>query len=296
MPQDVETIPNHTGASGLDSYMYTTLDKQSSQIRVFTLLPSVSKRATLEGRLAVEQLSEKPEYEALSYVWGTTPQDNIILVNDTKFLVARNLFEVLLELRHSTESRGLWIDAICIDQANVLERTHQVNQMRSIYSAASRVLIWLGESDADTREAMTILQDCRENEWPLPEDKPALAILKPGVEELLSRPWFNRVWTIQELLVANMDLPVGCGNQWVPWKSIWATIFSIVDDRINGTRWLDFTEQEGAALVWLMWARDPLPEQQHESTRAATHGYQYAQLVGSSRPNLRFSRASRSRG
>ena len=39
---------------------------------------------------------------------------------------------------------GLWADAICINQGDVLEKNHQVQYMKSIYSNAKRVVIWLG--------------------------------------------------------------------------------------------------------------------------------------------------------
>ena len=251
--QDVGGPSDHTRASRLAPYLDSALDTQSSQIRIFTLLPATSKDAKLEGCLAVEQLSDTPEYEALSYVWGDTPRDHTIHVNDSKFFVGRDLFEALLELRLSTESRRLWIDAICINQANVLERNHQVSQMRSIYSTASRVLIWLGVSDAQIREAMTILREHEADAQRLREDRSLLAAVKPGLEKLLRRPWFSRVWTVQELVVANMDPLAGCGDQWVPWDSIWHPFIHIHYDW--GNTWTTFTEQERLALGFLMRAR-----------------------------------------
>ncbi|KAH7094885.1 heterokaryon incompatibility protein-domain-containing protein [Paraphoma chrysanthemicola] len=44
------------------------------------------------------------------------------------------------------QSRLLWIDALCIDQQNVFERNHQVQQMGAIYKNATQVLAWLGDS------------------------------------------------------------------------------------------------------------------------------------------------------
>ncbi|KAF2830838.1 HET-domain-containing protein, partial [Ophiobolus disseminans] len=38
----------------------------------------------------------------------------------------------------------LWIDAICINQSDLLERNHQVAQMRDVYTKAESVIAWLG--------------------------------------------------------------------------------------------------------------------------------------------------------
>ncbi|TFB00421.1 hypothetical protein CCMA1212_007750 [Trichoderma ghanense] len=42
------------------------------------------------------------------------------------------------------------IDAICIDQKNLKERGHQVQQMGDIYKQAERVLFWLGAGTDET--------------------------------------------------------------------------------------------------------------------------------------------------
>jgi hypothetical protein len=43
----------------------------------------------------------------------------------------------------------LWIDAICINQADLDERKQQVQLMRDVYSGASRVVVWLREKVKD---------------------------------------------------------------------------------------------------------------------------------------------------
>lgn len=84
-------------------------------------------------------------YEALSYVWGPPDLAQAIQVNHSKFAVSTALFQALLHLRHHRKSRAIWIDAICINQADLAERGAQVLLMEHIYSKASRVVVWLGE-------------------------------------------------------------------------------------------------------------------------------------------------------
>jgi hypothetical protein len=85
-------------------------------------------------------------YEALSYAWGDTAKTKQILLNNRRFLVTENLFIALQHLRLEDEDRILWIDAICIDQTQNLERNHQIMHMASIYREAETVLFWLGPS------------------------------------------------------------------------------------------------------------------------------------------------------
>jgi hypothetical protein len=59
--------------------------------------------------------------------------------------VGHNLHDMLLELRQRTTSRRLWIDAICVDQQNSIEKGEQVKRMGAIFQFVSRVILWLGE-------------------------------------------------------------------------------------------------------------------------------------------------------
>jgi hypothetical protein len=73
--------------------------------------------------------------------------------------IAQNLEAALLYLRQEHEPRRLWIDAICVDQKNLTERSCQVQRMSDIYKLAERVVVWLGPEESDSSRAMSILQD-----------------------------------------------------------------------------------------------------------------------------------------
>jgi hypothetical protein len=53
----------------------------------------------------------------------------------------------------------LWVDALCINQANLGEKNHQVALMAQIYSRADKVLVYLGESDCESDAAMECIED-----------------------------------------------------------------------------------------------------------------------------------------
>jgi hypothetical protein len=119
-------------------YVYTTL--QEDEIRLVTLLPQ-SAGLPIFCNMSHVSLESEPIYEALSYTWGAREALTTISFNDRTMVVRRNLWMALSHLRHLTEPRVLWIDAICIDQSNNDERRSQVSKMFKIYEQASMVAV-----------------------------------------------------------------------------------------------------------------------------------------------------------
>jgi len=84
------------------------------------------------------------EYETLSYVWGQSAIRLSILVDDQMTEVTTNLGNALRYLRKGDKAIALWVDALCINQRDKVEKTHQVGMMGEIYRMCSAVCIWLG--------------------------------------------------------------------------------------------------------------------------------------------------------
>jgi hypothetical protein len=101
------------------------------------------------------KLSEKPQYEALSYMWGPKNYRNI-KINGMVFVVRQNLFGALHALRLEEDTRTLWIDAICINQDDISECNHQVVQMGMIYKNAVRCVAWLGYPEDDDDSLLNV--------------------------------------------------------------------------------------------------------------------------------------------
>ncbi|OTB14402.1 hypothetical protein K445DRAFT_47438, partial [Daldinia sp. EC12] len=97
----------------------------------------------LECSLEIRDLCSGGVDEALSYVWGKSKVSKYINVDGCPFPVTENLFNILTSLRNQHTARPIWIDAICINQADSGEKVHQVRLMRDIYSKAKKVTIWL---------------------------------------------------------------------------------------------------------------------------------------------------------
>lgn len=174
-------------------------------------------------------------YEAISYVWGPPVFPHALNLPDSSRLwITESLHSALQHFRYEDRTRTVWADAVCIDQSNLDERSQQVAIMGDIYRNAVDVLIWLGPSQPsdtlafctiravreikeldendfardDWQSALSLLQDnlaaqksCRCCDTPLKglEDSVDLAISGLlAVAKLLERPWFSRMWVVQE--------------------------------------------------------------------------------------------------
>jgi len=117
---------------------------QGLQIRLLKIHPRNANEKTT-CTLTTVDLSEKPVFKALSYVWGEQNDQSIISLDGKDFLVGKHLFDILLlcSTDADPESVSWWIDAICINQQNEQERNHQVAMMTDIYEAAEVVVPWL---------------------------------------------------------------------------------------------------------------------------------------------------------
>jgi Heterokaryon incompatibility protein (HET) len=132
-------------------------------------LPRFGNLVPVEIKMEHFPFDQCPRYQALSYTWNSssTSDDHTypILVNGYAFPVSENLFFALRQLRQRKLKDWLWIDAICIDQKNDAEKSTQVQRMRSIYSAAFRVLAWLGEFQCSSRLATTAASQIIWQKW-----------------------------------------------------------------------------------------------------------------------------------
>jgi hypothetical protein len=210
---------------------YTKLNFERQEIRLLTLFPG-NEQETPTCILEVFTLDDHPSYEALSYCWdkpvGGKPVPLVcILVNNKYFEVSAGLHVALTHLRDPTTKRIVWIDALCIDQDNTQEKSEQVQLMRLIYGSASRVVIWLGEGDAGTDQAMQFIRaDTETGQWrvgdPIPESMRQLARTFAArgaiyhLRKVFDRPWWNRIWIVQELAMSNAEPLVCLGHEQVP--------------------------------------------------------------------------------
>lgn len=126
-------------------YRYRKL-KQARDIRVLELRPADDFNDPL--RLSLKQVSledhERHRFEAVSYVWGAKRGNQEVLCDDGTIRVTSNCESLLRHLRLKTQTRHLWVDALCINQSSTSDKNHQVPLMGDIFESAERVIIWLG--------------------------------------------------------------------------------------------------------------------------------------------------------
>ncbi|KAK4506288.1 hypothetical protein PRZ48_000018 [Zasmidium cellare] len=214
--------------------------------RLLTLAPSQDLAQPIQCTLKTVHLAERPAYEALSYVWGDETDTATIQVNSKTRHVRPNLRAALARLRFSKRPRTLWIDALCINQRDIGERNDQVRIMSTIYQAAKRVLIWVGESGdgstlvfdymrklrAKSRDSKQVVfrdepddDGTEQQPWSFSYASNAKGrlILEDELDEafetLCSRPWFSRTWVIQEFALSTQAVVV-CGGD----KELWSPL------------------------------------------------------------------------
>ncbi|KAK5653044.1 hypothetical protein OQA88_9330 [Cercophora sp. LCS_1] len=191
-------------------------------LKLEDLEPGADADSLLYCSLEHHPLDGCTEFHALSYVWGQGPQTSRIVVDGRPCLVTDNLLEALLYIRLKWDAVTIWVDAICINQNDTEEKTEQVRMMRDIYSEASQVMIWLGEPYEDDDLGMQFAEElwAARKSWDEVAttwlDRLALDVINvpnhffqkkrdddwSALASLYSRPWFTRVWVIQELLMA----------------------------------------------------------------------------------------------
>ncbi|KAF1820961.1 HET-domain-containing protein, partial [Dissoconium aciculare CBS 342.82] len=121
--------------------LYSPIDGQLGEIRVLRIFPgSADDPIQCSLQLCSLVTEVKPYYRALSYAWGTEMSDIPISVDGHPRVITSNLYAALRSLRDEESEVALWVDALCINQQDLVEKMHQIGQMRTIYREARQVV------------------------------------------------------------------------------------------------------------------------------------------------------------
>jgi len=244
------------------SVLYRKLDPRKHEIRILTILPHgkyipagppnqlvegdddlSTNAANIHCELQTISLDDESSYTALSYVWGTDVPSAAVLINGEPFSVRKNLAAALRHLQKTDRSLNIWVDAICINQDDNKERSHQVQMMAKIYKSSIEVLAWLGLAEDESDAAMEKLEeiggkaieagmhDFRATDMPnwfnpgVDErlqrlktslgglaEREGLELFHPALIPLSKRVYWTRVWVLQEFSVAQ-TVTVQCGSK-----------------------------------------------------------------------------------
>jgi hypothetical protein len=148
-----------------DMFRHSPLPKERGSFRLIQVKPDLSMDGLLDCYLQ-DALVQESNYICLSYTWGQPGDDYPIKLNGRLCHVRRNLYDFLQAARQRLTFCTLWIDALCINQSNIEERNHQVQQMGNIFAGAVMVVAWLGNSPPtqDFIKAVELEYDCQT--WP----------------------------------------------------------------------------------------------------------------------------------
>lgn len=202
-------------------YEYTPL--KDSEVRLLDLLPSTGDdQCPIPCRLYHVSIDNMPPYEALSYSWDTDLSGQTthptIYIDGKALKIMPNLEAFLRQHRHDQDSPclPLWIDAICINQNDLVERRQQVAMMCKLYTQLSRLVVWLGIND--DLEIQIAIELIKLNANAKMEGQESLGMFQKAlasrfqetgfnyavyVAKFLSRPWFFRSWIVQEYVLGS---------------------------------------------------------------------------------------------
>ena len=178
---------------------FKPLDPSRRQIRLLRLELNPSD---LSAVLETVSLDDGPKYTALSYTWGTEMSSGAGIAlkgqgQTWRQPITKNLQVVLEHLCTGEEPVTLWIDALCINQADVKEKSHQITLMKDVYSRAEATCLWLGPATPDSDLAMaTIGELYAARTYVLPDGSLSEAHLE-AINALQGREWWSRIWVLQ---------------------------------------------------------------------------------------------------
>ncbi|POS71429.1 hypothetical protein DHEL01_v210177 [Diaporthe helianthi] len=165
-----------------------------------------------------------------------------VTICGNRFTFPHSLYRALLRLRNSTEVRPVWADAICINQRDDQEKSHQVRKMRSIFKQAHRVLIWLDEKNSHVAQVAFELAG-RIHQGKLQAIPPPQSAIWGALIRLFDKDWFRRIWCLQEVVLASSALVI-----WGPATTPW-------DDIGFSAGWLCNTVGHEVLSIWLVKIR-----------------------------------------
>jgi hypothetical protein len=249
--------------SSQTEYKYAPLQGPHS-VRLLTLHPAASYETPIRISLREASLDVSVKFAAVSYTWATEDGDcslsKRVECDGAIIKITANCDAAIRRIRQVEIGFDVWIDAICINQSNDDEKSLQIPLMRQIYGNALWVALWIGEAsctlDEETSRPVTDLameffhnfaielqgsKDSGQNPrggtlyQEVVRERKAFrrrgvgAFSPPirGLWEILHRPWWKRLWVVQEVSIARSPVLL-CGSQSVTFDKVEVVIDGLV--------------------------------------------------------------------
>ena len=209
----------------------------------YATFPRAAENGSLHFELKTVDLDQANNYYALSYVWRDPLKDHSVFITNANqgwVPVTNSLFQILNGLRDCDDLDAnllIWMDCVCINQADPKERAQQVVLMSKVYARAKSVITCLGPASADLNLALTHMECLwayhKEHKDELVPDPrlsdnrrfahlglpPVTDLGWSSLKALLDQPWSQRLWLIQESLV-NPSMLLLCGSRLIDWNRL----------------------------------------------------------------------------
>jgi hypothetical protein len=257
----------HIDESG--KLIYKALQTNTS-FRLLRVLPSVRHGAIVRCELhEVASLEAAPNtYLAVSYRWDTSQgKTSKIMMNGAELMVYPKLERILRDLRASYWSKIVWIDQICINQEDPVEKSRQVGMMDDIYGTCNQLRIclpvpgitaqgfWgecLGLWDPERYPELIKVEAALELLWKLSTSRfiqdytpsnnnttnlSGLLSFAPlehwkALAQLLDNPWFQRIWIVQEVGLAR-EIYLHYGHRSIDWDTFVRAIAALARSNLR---------------------------------------------------------------
>lgn len=199
---------------------YQPLSQSRHQIRLLHIRRFVTDHnSPLVCRLEIFDRLECPPYTALCYARGTGHPTAVITLNDRDFSIQASVAMALREICLKKQHPRVWISQICINHQNDREKSYQTRHLRHVYSSATSVIAWLGPAFENSEVLFAHLAQmatmAQSHDWNglvrLHGDFSYVQVLANAFYLLCSRPYWSRLWAIQEFAIASRVL-IMCGN------------------------------------------------------------------------------------
>ncbi|CVL08992.1 hypothetical protein FPRO06_13297 [Fusarium proliferatum] len=223
---------------------YGQLKDPDHCIRLIKLEPSPPASTLLPDRpdLLVCNIEEyirgdSQPYTALSYVWESPDSPKRLMsIDGTTVDISSTVENALRRLRFRKKPRWLWVDQLCINQTDEVEKSHQVHQMHHIYREADQVIAWLGNGDEGSDFICRLMRDTgralRSNDLEAlrnlysgekEEGSIDIEVAKMAFNGFCERRYWQRLWVMQEFAVGRR-VAIACGGWIVKYDLIEQTL------------------------------------------------------------------------
>lgn len=243
-------------------------DKKIRLLRIKRRIPFVDP----EAELIEEDIESvpRPRYHAISPVWSHGEKNRTITLNGRPFSISSSEYNILCKSSSYFGPRNVWIDTICINQQDDVEKASQIKKMRDIYYNARAVQVYLvdhpsswlavpflqqilrayGGSKSDCSAMMTeMLLRRKQDKW--------LRARIDALLDLLSNEWFERAWVIQEFVMAR-EVVVNYGKHSFDWDQFIILAQMIGDEDIPEVAQCLMSGGNGSSARLKSWVQRPV--------------------------------------